>query len=176
MALDRTTVKLVYKGSDSINDKDTKKIINSAKEDLIGVFNNGVINSLLLVKFSSKDIFNDLEAEELESEVAKSVAFTNKFCSLLKGREDIPSALNLLLNLDNPNLDNYEKKIRKVFGTILPDLEVVNEPPTQNEPPPLPPRQLGVVIPQTPMQRQGTANDESDGHAQLNPDVQNMYN
>ncbi|ODM96659.1 hypothetical protein Ocin01_10023 [Orchesella cincta] len=131
-------VKLAYKGKESFEKQDAQKFITLASKRLATeVFTNEINNSLLLLLFTSSETFLPLETEALRKKVDNSLVFTVEFCALLKERadDDIVPALNQLLNLNDRNLVNYEKKIREIFRTLLPmELLVVDVPDLTNLP------------------------------------------
>ncbi|CAL8117060.1 unnamed protein product [Orchesella dallaii] len=98
-----------------------KQIITSATEEFIEVFTNPETNFFLVVVLNSASIFNDHESEYLKQRVRNTVDFTDKFCAHLKQRFYFLEAINILLNPKNPNLLNYQLKIRKIVITLLQD-------------------------------------------------------
>ncbi|ODM87600.1 hypothetical protein Ocin01_19082 [Orchesella cincta] len=143
-------VQLIYKGSNSFPNEDARTLINLASTRLGDVFRDTLSNTLLLLEFSSSEVFLGRETQQIRRGVDNPSIFTQQFCSLLNERYDVRSALNKLLNLDDCNLADYQMKIRRIFNSILPDQLIVREVEAQTAENVSPQQwQLGVIVPQS---------------------------
>ncbi|ODM96655.1 hypothetical protein Ocin01_10025 [Orchesella cincta] len=110
-----------------INNLLAKKILTRATVELVKVLKDKRLNAVLLGIFKAQEILQDLESECLEELDITTTEWAIRFFKLLGQRYDTCQALQLLCNLDDDRLNNYQLQIRDAFqkGPNNPDVKVV---------------------------------------------------
>ncbi|ODM88013.1 Oxygen-dependent choline dehydrogenase, partial [Orchesella cincta] len=106
---------LTYKGTEITNDNLAKQILTRATVELVKVFKNKPTNATVSGIFKGKGVLQDLETECLEELNITSSEWAIIFLKLLGQRFDTCGALQLLCNLNDKRLENYQLQIHATF-------------------------------------------------------------